>query len=118
MSLKDLGRSTPVAEVIRRLVEESSQPIRLEELCVNALNVWGRDFPNNPFEDLALIYKIATNVVKCTVHFDDVGGKVPLVDRSDIPVRPRPLTAKMGSRDLNVSLDSLKALKFSLPKRG
>lgn len=116
MAIKDVGRSTPVAEVIRRLLENANQPLRLEELAVNALNLWGRDFPNNPYEDLALIYKIATTVVRCTVSYEDVGGKVPLVERSDIPVKARPLTHRLGPKDLNCSLEQLRALRLALPK--
>ena len=116
MALKDVGKSTPAVEVVRRILESSGQPMRLEELAVNALNAWGRDFPNNPYDDIALIYKLATSVLKCEVHYDDVGGQVPLVRREDTREEPRPLAPSMGPTDLNVVIDDLKSLKLSLPK--
>ena len=116
MALKDVGKSTPASEVIRRVLEESSQPMRLEELTVNAMNLWGRDFPNNPYEDMALIYKIATNVLRCQVSYDEVGGHAPLITREDTPEGPKALSPKLGPSDLNLALEELRGLKLSLKK--
>ena len=116
MALKDIGKTTPASEVIRRVLEDSSQPMRLEELTVNAMNIWGRDFPNNPYEDMALIYKLATNVLKCHVSYDDVGGYAPLISHGDTPEEPKPLSPQLGPNDLNMALEELRGLKMSLPK--
>lgn len=116
MALKDVGKSTPATEVIRRVLEDSSQPMRLEELTVNAMNLWGRDFPNNPYEDMALIYKLATNVLKCSVSYEEVGGFAPLIEREDTPEDPKALSPALGASDLNLALEDLRSLKISLPK--
>jgi len=115
MALKDLGKNTPAVEIIRRVLSESGQPIRLEELTVNALHAWGRDFPNNPYADLALVYKLATTVLRCKVSFDEMEGKVPLVHHEEHLDGPKALNHTMGAPDLNEVLDDLKNVKLSLP---
>ena len=117
MAVKDVGKSTPIAEILRVLLEGASQPIRLEELAVNAMQAWGRDLPNNPYDDIALVYKLATRVLHCDIHFDEVGGKVPLIHRDDLLEGPKPLKAALGSTDLNHIADVLKNVKVSLPKK-
>jgi hypothetical protein len=115
-AVKDVGKSTPIVEILRRLLEGASQPVRLEELAVNALQAWGRDLPNNPYDDVALVYKLATRVLLCDVHYDEVGGKVPLVHREDLLEGPKPLRALLGPADLNHMSDTLKHIKVSLRK--
>ena len=116
MAVKDVGKTTPIVEILRRLLEGASQPIRLEELAVNALQAWGRDLPNNPYEDIALVYKLATRVLHCDVHYDEVGGKIPLVHREDLLEGPKPLKAAFGPADLNHVSEVLRNVKVSLPK--
>lgn len=116
MAVKDVGKTTPIVEILRRLLEGASQPIRLEELAVNALQAWGRDLPNNPYEDIALVYKLTTRVLNCEVHFDEVGGKIPLVYREDLLEGPKPLKPAFGPADLNHVSEVLRNVKVSLPK--
>lgn len=116
VSVKDVGKSTPIVEILRKVLEGASQPIRLEELAVNALQAWGRDLPNNPYEDVALVYKLATQVLHCNVHFDEVGGKIPMVYRSDLLEGPKPLKSALGPGDLNHIADTLRHVKVSLKK--
>lgn len=116
MAVKDVGKSTPIVEILRRLLEGASQPIRLEELAVNALQAWGRDLPNNPYDDIALVYKLATQVLHCQLHFDEVGGKIPLIHRDDLLEGPKPLRSIYGPADLNYVADVLKNVKVSLKK--
>ena len=116
MALKDVGKSTPAVEVIRRVLEGYGQPMRLEELTVNALNAWGRDFPNNPYEDMALIYKLATTILKCEMNFDDTDGEAPLVRREEGREDPVPLAPALGATDLNLISDQLRHVKLVLPK--
>lgn len=116
MSVKDVGKSTPIVEILRKVLEGASQPIRLEELAVNALQAWGRDLPNNPYDDIALVYKLATQVLHCQISYDEVGGKVPMVYRSDLLEGPKPLKSGLGAADLNHIADILKHVKVSLKK--
>lgn len=117
MAVKDVSKSTPIVEILRRLLEGASQPIRLEELAVNALQAWGRDLPNNPYDDIALVYKLATRVLNCEIHYDEVGGKVPLVHREDLLEGPKALKSVLGPADLNHVADTLKNVKVSLKKK-
>ena len=117
MAVKDVSKSTPIVEILRRLLEGASQPIRLEELAVNALQAWGRDLPNNPYDDIALFYKLATKVLHCEIHYDEVGGKVPLIHREDLLEGPKPLKAVWGPADLNHVADTLKNVKVSLRQK-
>lgn len=116
MSVKDVGKTTPLVEILRRVLEGASQPIRLDELAVNALQAWGRDLPNNPYEDIALIYKLATQVLHCDISYDEMGGKVPLIYRDDLQEGPKPLKRTLLSADLNHIAETLKNVKVSLPK--
>lgn len=117
VAVKDVGKTTPIVEILRQVLEGASQPIRLEELAVNSLQAWGRDLPNNPYDDVALVYKLATQVLRCEVHFDEMGGKVPLIYRDDLQEGPKPLKLGLNSADLNHVAETLKNVKVSLPKK-
>ena len=77
MALKDIGKNTPAVEVIRRILEKQGKAMSLEELSVSVMNTWGREFPNTPYEQIPLMYKLTTNSLSCSVDFGDVGGSVP-----------------------------------------
>lgn len=115
MALKDVGKTTPVAEVIRRVLESQGKAMSLEELTVNTLSSWGRDFPNTPYEPIALVYKLSTNILSCAVSFDDIGGKVPLVKSEEGMGDEVPLSPSLEAHRLNLAIDDLKHIKVSLP---
>lgn len=115
MALKDIGKNTPAVEVIRRVLEEQGKPMSLEELTVSVLSTWGRDFPNTPYEQIPLVYKLATNALSCNVSFDDAGGKVPIIKREEGAEDEVPLSPELGPHDLNLIVDKLKHVKVALP---
>ena len=115
MALKDIGKNTPAAEVIRRVLEEQGKAMSLEELAVSVTNTWGRDFPNTPYEQVPLMYKLATNTLSCDVDFDDVGGQVPIIKREEGAEDEVPLSPALGPHDLNLIVDKLKKVKVTLP---
>lgn len=115
MPLKDVGKSTPAVEVIRRLLEDHGKAMSVEELTVNMINSWGRDFPNTPYESIPLIYKLATNVLNCDVSYEDVGGETPIVEREEGAEDKVPLSPSLGPSDLNLIVDKLRLVKLSLP---
>lgn len=115
MALKDIGKNTPAVEVIRRVLEQQGKPMSLEELTVSVLSAWGRDFPNTPYEQIPLVYKLATNTLSCTVHFDETGGKVPIIKREEGAEDEVPLAPELGPHDLNLIVDKLKHVKVALP---
>lgn len=115
MALKDIGKNTPAVEVIRRVLEEQGKPMSLEELTVSVLSAWGRDFPNTPYEQIPLIYKLATNALSCDVSFEDAGGKVPIIKREEGAEDEVALSPELGPHDLNLIVDKLKHVKVALP---
>ncbi|GMU53559.1 MAG: hypothetical protein AMXMBFR33_27050 [Candidatus Xenobia bacterium] len=114
MSLKDVGKTTPIVEVIRRVLEKQQKPMSLEELTMHVMESWGRDFPNNPYEDVSLIYKLATRVLRCQVFFDETGGEPPTVQAEDARPEPMNQVPFLTSTQLNVILDQLRHVKLSL----
>lgn len=114
-ALKDVGKSTPAIEVLRRVLEDQGKPMSLEELTVNVMNSWGRDFPNTPYEDIALVYKLTTNVLDCEVSYEDVGGETPIIQREEGTEDKVPLAPNLGPNDLNLVVDKLRLVKVSLP---
>lgn len=115
MALKDIGKNTPAVEVIRRVLEDQGKAMSLEELAINVTNTWGRDFPNTPYEQVPLMYKLTTNTLSCTVDFADAGGQVPIIKREEGAEDEVALCPELGPSDLNLIIDILKRVKVSLP---
>lgn len=114
--LKDVGKSTPVVEVIRRVLESKGGAVTVEELTVHVMDSWGRDFPGSPYEDVGLVYKLATRILGCQATFDEVGGEIPVVERPEESDEPVPLHARMHFEDLNRVADELRHVKLQLPQ--
>jgi hypothetical protein len=113
--LKDVGKNTPVAEVIRRVLESKGKPVTLEELTVSVLDSAGRDFPSTPYDDISLVYKLAVGVLNCQVSFDEVGGVVPVVERLEEEGEPIPLHPRMDCEALNRISEEIRHVKVCLP---
>ena len=113
--LKDVGKNTPVVEVIRRVLEGKSKPVTVEELTVHVMDSWQRDFPGTPYEDVALVYKLATRLLGCQVFFDEVDGEVPVVEGLEEWEEPIPLHPRMSFEELNRIVDSVRHVKLLLP---
>lgn len=114
--LKDVGKNTPVAEVIRRVLESKGKPVTLEELTVSVLDSSGRDFPSTPYDDISLVYKIAAGVLNCHVSFEEVGGTVPVVETADGEGEPIPLHPRMNCEELNRISDEIRHVQVCLPQ--
>lgn len=117
MALKDIGKNTPAVEVIRRVLEAHGKPMSLEELSISVMNTWGRDFPNTPYEQVPLMYKMTTNTLQCAVDFSEIGDSVPIIKREEGAEDEVPLSPDLGPGDLNLIVDQLKQVKVSLPER-
>jgi len=117
MALKDIGKNTPAVEVIRRVLEAQGKPMSLEELSVSVMNTWGRDFPNTPYEQVPLMYKLTTNTLNCDVDFSEIGDSVPIIKREEGAEDEVPLSPELGPGDLNLIVDQLKQVKVALPER-
>jgi hypothetical protein len=113
--LKDVGKSTPVVEVIRRVLESKGKPVTVEELTVTVMDSWGRDFPSSPYEDVGLVYKLATRILNCQPLYDEVDGQVPVVELPEEGLEPVPLHSRMGFEDLNRVADEVRHVKLALP---
>lgn len=116
MALKDIGKNTPAAEVLRRILDDHGKAMSVEELTVTMINTWGRDFPNTPYESIPLIYKLATNTLHCDVSFEDIGGECPIIEREEGAQDTVPLCPSLGPSDLNLIVDKLRLVKVSLPE--
>lgn len=114
-SLKDVGKSTPVVEVIRRVLEGKTKPVTVEELTVHVMDSWNRDFPGTPYEDVALVYKLATRLLGCQVFFDEVDDEVPVVEGLEERDEPIPLHPRMSFEELNRIADLIRHVKLLLP---
>lgn len=116
MALKDVGKNTPAAEVVRRVLEAQGKPISLDELAVSMAGSWGRDFPNTPYDPVSLIYKLAANVLSCELDYEETGGKVPVVKLEEGIEDEVPLSPQLSAEVLNDNVDRYKRIKVSLPK--
>lgn len=109
--VRDLSRHTPVCGVIRRILEQSKNPISCDELTVHVLEAWQRNFPPNPYEDPCLIYKLVGGFSDIEMHYDELPD-VPMIEeegRDPVLVNPN-LPAEL----LNEAVDQVKRIRFSL----
>jgi len=113
--VRDLSRHTPVCGIIRRILEQTKQPISCDELTVHVLEAWQRNFPPNPYEDPCLVYKLAGSFKDVEMHFDDLPDVPMLAADTNDPVLVSP---KQPAEVLNEAVDQIKRVKFSLKKEG
>lgn len=110
--MKEFGRNASFCGVLRKVMESIKEPISCEEITVHALEAWGRGFPSNPFEDIALIYKLLHTYLDCEENFDDL-KEHPLVYSSsrggEVPLSP-----DLPFNELNTVVEKIKRIKFRL----
>ncbi|MHB2015554.1 MAG: hypothetical protein ACYCW6_01270 [Candidatus Xenobia bacterium] len=113
MEVREVGPNTPLCGVIRKVLESSKQSISCDELAVAVREYWGRSFPQNPYEDACLIFKLAGTYLDVAYNYEDLGGEVPLVRRREHG-DGQELTPRMSFADLNRAADEIKRVKLSL----
>lgn len=110
--VKEFGRNASFCGVLRKVMESIKEPISCEEITVHALEGWGRGFPGNPYEDIALIYKLLHTYLDCEESFEDLKER-PLVFSASRGTEV-PLSADLPFNELNSIVDKLKRIKFQL----
>jgi hypothetical protein len=115
VEVREVGPNTPLCGVIRKVLEQHKAAVTCEELAIAVREYWGRSFPQNPYEDPCLIYKLAGIYLDVEYNFDEVGD-IPLVFRRNSGDGEE-LSPKMGPTDLNRIADQVKRVKVNLKAR-
>lgn len=116
--LKDVGSTTPLAEVVRRVLMEQSAPISVEELTTSVIDAWGRELPVTPYLDHCLIYKLSVGMLGCAAHYDKLpGGVAPAVDRPYPEEEPLVLNATMRFEELNEMVEAVRQVRLVLANK-
>lgn len=113
VSGKELGKNTTFCSVLREVLKNAGDtPISCEELAAHAVELWGRGFPRNHYEDACLIYVFVRNYFNVEEYFDDTDEEMIMVDRLNgcrVPISPDLLPL-----ELNSVYEQVKRVKFRL----
>ena len=112
MEVREVGPNTPLCGVIRKVLENTKSGVSCDELAVSVREHWGRSFPQNPYDDACLVYKLAGTYLDVDFNFDEL-GEVPLVFRRE-GGDGEALNPKMDAIDLNRVADMVKRVKVAL----
>jgi len=96
-----------------KVLEEAKGPISLEELSVNTLSRWGRNFPPGPYHPVALTYKLAARYLNVEVVYEDASCPM-MVPRGISGAVSSPLSPDMTPEELNRVVEDLKRVKVRL----
>ena len=110
---KEFGRNTSFCGVLRKVLENAGDtPVSCEEIAAHAVELWGRGFPVNPYEDICLVYLFVRNYFDVEESFEDIEGGIVMVDRLDgccVPLSPDLLP-----HELNSVYEQIRRVKFRL----
>ena len=70
--LRQITEHTPVIAVIRHILKKQEAPITVRDLTAQVIDAWGRDFPQNPYVDYCLVYKLAVGILNCQEKYDNL----------------------------------------------
>jgi hypothetical protein len=112
VEVREVGPNTPLCGVIRKVLENNRTPVTCEELAIAVREYWGRNFPQNPYEDPCLIYKLTGLFKDVEYHFDEL-GEVPMVHKRESGDGTE-LSTRMHAIDLNRIADQVKRVKVGL----
>ena len=111
------GRNTGFCEIIKKVLESAGdQAISCEEIAAHAVELWGRGFPVNPYEDVCLVYVFIRNYFNTEEIMDEVEDEegVIMVDRLNgcrVPLSPTLLPI-----EINLVSEQIKRIKYKLCK--
>ncbi len=112
MEVREVGPNTPLCGVIRKVLEQNKTAVTCEELAIAVREYWGRAFPQNPYEDPCLVYKLTGLYLDVDYDFEEV-GEVPLVYKRDGGDGTE-LNPRMGPTELNRVADQVKRVKVAI----
>lgn len=108
MATQKITESTPLAQVIKEVMQANGGKMNLDELTLTVSSSWGRDFTNSPYSDHAFVYKMAMNVVGCEMSLEKFDGKTPVIEREEGLERQVFLSPRLNATDLNLASEILK----------
>ena len=109
---KQITKNTPVIEVIKRILKRQVAPITIEDLTAQVIDNWGRDFPESPYEEACLVYKLAVGVLHCKEYYDSLPNGAPIyIERYQPDSDPILVNPNMKSSVLNEVVSDLALLK-------
>lgn len=110
--LRELSRHTPVRGIIRHILKQAKTPLRCDELTVHVLEAWQRSFPQNPYQDACLVYKLAARFPDVTLHYDELPEGVAMIEEDGRD--PISITPDLEAEELNKAVEQVRCIKFSL----
>lgn len=111
-SAKEFGRNTSFCGVLKKVMSSASGPISCDEIAAHVVELWGRGFPVNPYEDVCLVYKFLKKYMDTEEFLDELDNKIIMVDCQNgfrVPVSP-----ELSPSDLNAVEEQIKRIKFRL----
>ncbi|MGM9992670.1 MAG: hypothetical protein ACI376_07500 [Candidatus Bruticola sp.] len=98
----------PVVAVMRRILKKQETPITVKELTALVIDAWGRDFPQNPYADCCLVYKLAVGILNCQEKYDNLPNGAPIfLEREQADSDPIMVNPRMGMNTLNEIADEV-----------
>lgn len=107
-----ITRNTPAVAVMSSILKKQEGPISVKDLAMQIVDVWGRDFPVNPYEEEVLVYKLAVGVLRCKPVFDNVPGGQIFVESERSGEEPVPVNPRMNSITLNALADKIAEIEL------
>ncbi len=111
-SVKEFGRNTSFCGVLRKVMSSASAPMSCDEIAAHVVELWGRGFPVNPYEDVCLVYKFLKKYMDTEEFLDELDNQVIMVDRLDgfcVPISPDLMPSELNSVE-----EQIKRIKFKL----
>ena len=106
--LRQITEHTPVIAVIRHILKKQEAPITVRDLTAQVIDAWGRDFPQNPYVDYCLVYKLAIGILNCQEKYDNLPNGAPIfLEREQPDSDPIMVNPRMNSIVLNEIADDL-----------
>ncbi|MBQ7529786.1 hypothetical protein IJT10_07820 [bacterium] len=103
----------PVVEVLRRILKEHNEPITVEDLTTQLIDVWDGEFPFNPYNNSCLVYKLAVGVLNCQESYDNLENKSPVyIEREQPDSDPIMLNSSLKYDILNEHAAEVEKIKL------
>jgi hypothetical protein len=111
--VNNLEKKVPVCNILEKLILSASEPISIEELAAQVNQNWGRNFPTNPYQPIALIYKLLANHSKVELLFDEADGPI-MAPHGPEGKGILPLSPNLEPEELNKISEQLKKIKVRM----
>ncbi len=113
MAKLKVTKTTPIIEVLKASMEGKGF-VSIEEISVFIKGSVQRSYPQTPYNEVALIYKLGTNVLNCEVDTSALGDTRPVI-KNENGITLDFLSPDTDPVPLNMFAESLAKVKLSLP---